>query len=261
MREIAELIRKGNVVFFCGSGLSVASGIPTFRGDDGLWQKYDPNLYVSADGILDRLINHPEELRGFLLEFYGALLAAKPNPAHGLIATWENKGYVTGVITQNVDDLAQAAGSLNVCELHGNAYAFTCRHCDYVMKKSRGEWEKFIDRLKFAVGKRIIKMILDFAGVCSRCHNRRESAIVLFGQPLPEKEVVKGYKLLTSAKTLICVGTGSVVFPAAAFPQKAKEHGATIVNINPAPTPLDEISDFVCREKAVAALEKISLHL
>ena len=93
------------MVVFSGSGLSTASGIPAFRGEGGLWEKYDPNMYVTADGVLTRLVRHPEDLRNFILEFYSLLLKAEPNPAHQVIADWEAKGYVCGVITQNIDGL------------------------------------------------------------------------------------------------------------------------------------------------------------
>jgi NAD-dependent deacetylase len=258
MEQLFDLVKQGDVVLFCGSGLSQASGVPTFRGEDGLWEKYDPNLYVTAEGILTRLKHYPEDLRDFIFEFYTILLKAQPNRAHLTIAAWEKLGYVSGVITQNVDNLQQDAGSSDVCEIHGNAYAFTCRACDYTVKKEKARWFEFLQQLKPAIGRGITKLILDFTGRCPHCRRRLESDIVLFGQPLAKEELVESYHLLQHCRTLICVGTSSVVYPAAAFPYQAKEHGAVIVSVNPEETPLDKISDFTYREEAVSFFSRIT---
>ena len=89
--RIASMIRNGEVVAFCGSGLSAESGIPTFRGEDGLWEKYDPNFYVTENGLLSRLLYHPHELRNFLVEFYEILLSARPAVSHYVLAQLEKK--------------------------------------------------------------------------------------------------------------------------------------------------------------------------
>ena len=153
------------------------------------------------------------------------------------------------------------AGSRNICEVHGNAYSFICRACGRLFFRERRDWDSFINRLKFAVGKRITKLILDFAGKCPDCKKRLESAIVLFGQPLPEKELERSHDMIKEAKALLCVGTSGVVYPVAAFPYEAKERGAVVININLAATPLDQISDYALRADAGDCLQKISLHL
>jgi len=262
MKQIAELIKQGNVVFFCGAGLSAESGVPTFRGKDGLWEKYDPRLYVTEDGLFSRLVSYPFELSNFIVELYTILLDAKPNRAHFYMADWEKKGWVNGVITQNIDDFHVRAGSVNVAQIHGNAYTFVCRKGHHAAQKSQDQWRKFLDRIRFAPrGRDIIREILRFSGRCPECKRRLESGIVLFGQQLPEAALSRSYELINSARTVICVGSSGVVYPAAALPYQAKEKGAKIINVNPEATPLDDIAHEVFRQSAVEFFQKLSLLL
>jgi len=262
MKEIAELIKKGSVVAFCGAGLSRESGIPTFRGKDGLWEKYDPNLYVSIDGIRSLFSSHPDKLKDFIIDCYGLMLKASPNQAHYVLADLEKKGYLVGIITQNIDDFHFQAGSKEVAEVHGNAYALRCPMCNFSRKKTKKEWQNFIEKLKKVSGKKeIIKTMLEFMGRCQRCQIRFESGVVLFGQSLPESEIKKSYTYIEKAKIVLCVGTSGVVYPAASFPFYAKERGAKVVTVNPFDSALDEISDSIYCETAVEFFQKLSLHL
>jgi NAD-dependent deacetylase len=251
LERIASMIKNGDVVAFCGSGLSAESGIPTFRGEGGLWEKYDPNFFVTEDGLLSRLVYHPHELRNFISEFYDILLAARPGVSHYVLAQMEKKGYIKGVITQNVDDLHYQAGSKNVVELHGNAYSFICRKCGFQLKKNPQEWRHFVEDIKrLERGRDILKEMLSFAGRCPNCKKHNESDIVLFGQDLPDGAVRRSYELLRKAKIVLCVGSSGVVYPAAYFPVYAKENGSIVINVNPEKSPLDEVADFTYHQKA-----------
>jgi len=251
IESAAELIKKGSVAAFCGSGVSRESGVPVFRGREGLWEKYDPNLYVTEEGILSRLLHFPQDFRDFIVELYGALLQAKPGYSHYSLRELEIKRLLTGIITQNIDDLHFQAGSREVVEIHGNAYAFICRGCGVFNKRSRADWLNFVANISRISGRiDIIREVLRFAGKCPSCDRRLESSIVLFGQHLPEETVRKSYEILNKSGVLLCVGTSGVVYPAASFPAYAKQRGAKIVNVNPAASRLDDIADINCRMKA-----------
>lgn len=262
MKKIVELIKKGGVVAFCGAGMSAESGIHTFRGEDGLWQKYDPNIYVTASGISDLFLNHPQKLKEFIVECYQIMLDAKPNQAHCGLAELESKGYLEGIITQNIDDLHYQAGSKNIAEVHGNAYEFNCPECGFLVKKTKNQWQDFIARLKeVKEDEKIKEVMLEFLGNCPKgCGCMMQSSVVLFGQSLPEEEIKKSYGYLDRAKLVLCIGTSGLVYPAASFPPYAKEKGATIATINPENSSLDGICDFIYRKTAVDFFENLSLH-
>lgn len=263
IKKAVELIKQGSVVAFCGSGLSRESGIPTFRGREGLWEKYDPNLYVTEDGLFSRLLHHPQDFRNFVLEFYAALIEAQPNAGHKVLKKLEDKGYLNGIITQNIDDFHWQAGSKKVAEIHGNAYSFICRNCGHKLKKDKKEWSDFLASIKdLNVKGKIIKTTLRFPGKCPACKIRRmESGIVLFGQGLPEGALQASYDFLRHAKILLCVGTNSVVYPAASFPSYAKECGAKIININISDNPLDETADLIYRCKSGDFFKELAIYL
>ena len=262
MKEAIELIKKGDVVAFCGAGMSADSLIPTFRGKGGLWEKYNPNAYATIQGITSLFLFQPAKLKSFLIDCYQLILDAKPNKAHFSLAELEKKGYLIGVITQNIDDLDYQAGSKEVAEVHGNVYSLRCPKCGWYEKKEKDEFKEFISKLKSANGRRKIqRIILEFLGKCPYCKVRMGSGVVLFGQSLPETEIEKSYSFLRKAHTVLCIGTSGVVYPAASFPIYAKEHGATIVTINPEDTSLDNVSDVIVREKASNFFEKLSLQL
>jgi len=252
IKELVPLLKKGNIVAFCGAGLSSESSIPTFRGKGGLWEKYNPEVFATLGGLLSLFIFSPKKVRDFIVEFYDILLSGKPNYAHYGLAELERKNLLLGVITQNIDDFHSQAGSTEVAELHGNAYKFWCLKCKIVVKKNREEFEKFIENLKSKQSrKEIIREILNFMGKCPGCRKRMRPYIIFFGQSLPQDELKKGYSYLDKAQTLLCIGTSGVVYPAAYLPYYSRRRGAKIININPESTPLDDIADWVIRETAV----------
>ncbi len=262
IEKVVSFIKKGNAVAFCGAGFSAESNIPTFRGKGGLWDKYDPAVYVSVKGIRQLFSSQPEELKNFIIDCYEVMLAASPHRVHHSLYDLEARGYLTGIITQNIDDLQNQAGSGNIAEIHGNAYVFRCSDCLFRVKKAKKDWRDFIDRLKSLSEKRTIrKLILEFAGKCPRCKVSLESGVVFFGQVLPESEINKSFQYLKRADIVLCIGTSGLVYPAASFPLYARERGAFIVNINPHESALDAQADLCFKEKAGQFFEKLSLHL
>ena len=148
IKRIAQFLKAKEVVAFCGAGFSAESNIPTFRGKGGLWEKYDPDIYVSVEGIRFLLKSEPEKLKDFIIECFQVMLQALPHKAHYGLADLESRGYLIGVITQNIDDLQSQAGSRQLAEIHGNAYVFRCPSCGFSIKKTRGEWADFISLLE-----------------------------------------------------------------------------------------------------------------
>jgi len=258
MNALIDLLKKGDVVAFCGAGLSCESGIPPFRGEKGLWEKYDPQQYVSQEGLNHLLKSNPLALRTFLLEVLEVMLRAKPNPAHQLLSYLEKQGSLIGVITQNIDDLHYQAGSTNVTELHGNIYRLRCESCLDEMKLDKTQLENVFLHLKNShEPNRVIKVINEFIGMCPICQNRLKSSVVLFGQMLSQDEIEKAEEYITQGKTLLCIGTSGTVSPAVSFPYYAKEKGAKIITINPRSTVLDEIADVMINEEAGNFAERL----
>ncbi len=245
------------VVAFCGAGVSYESGIPTFRGKNGLWEKYDPYLYAHKDSFDNLFLSDPLRLRDFIVDIYRILLSAQPNYTHYVLAHLENNKQLTGIIAQNIDNLHFEAGNRNIAEIHGNVYMFVCRKCGYKVKKEKKEIKDHIDNLREERKKEDVrKRLLQIGGVCSQCGKHLESGIVFFGQELPLEELEKSYQYIQNASVMLCIGTSAEVYPAAAFPYYAKKRGLKIININPSSTNLDEISDISIRENSVTFFRK-----
>lgn len=257
MNEIVGLIQKGNVVAFCGAGLSCESEIPPFRGEGGLWEKYDPQTYVSIQGIEYLLKHDPAALRDFLLEVLTGIVAAQPNEAHCLLARLEEEGILLGTITQNIDGLHFYAGTRNLACLHGDIYRFFCPRCLKEVILSREQLNDSLLRLAQAFLRfEIVHSMEELIGSCPECGSRLRSTVVLFGQMLPDDQLDKAQKYIEKAQTLLCIGTSATVYPAASLPYFAREKGVRIVTVNPKRTLLDEISQHILPLSAVEFARK-----
>ena len=227
-REAAEtLAARRNAVALTGAGISVESGIPAFRGTQGMWEKYDPMEYATIGAFL----RDPEKVWAMLSEMVDVLSRAVPNPAHFGLAEMERMGVLRSVITQNVDGLHQAAGSRKVIEFHGNAEELICLSC----------WNRYPSREK----------IRD--GIPPRCECGRilKPDLVLFGEPIPWSAQEEAESEAESCSVLLVIGTSAQVTPACDIPRLSKGKGAVIVEINPEETPLTRsVTDLHLREKA-----------
>jgi NAD-dependent deacetylase len=222
-QKAADIIKKSkNLIALTGAGHSVESGIPDFRGKDGLWTKYDPMVYAH----IDMFRVHPEkswEMLAGMLELTGT---AKPNAAHFALARLEELGFLKAIITQNVDNLHQEAGSKKVIEFHGNDKHLECLDCGRVYNTS-----------EFQITKKILP-------VCKKCATILKPAVVFFGENIPVKALVESMHLADIADAVMVIGTSASVYPAASIPYKAKEHGAAIIEMNLEKTSLtDSITD------------------
>lgn len=215
VREAARLMaERGDVVALTGAGISVESGIPAFRGAQGLWETYDPQEYAT----LHAFVRNPRKVWGMLSEMVSACGGAKPNEAHKGLAELETRGIVRSVITQNVDGLHRAAGSRNVIEYHGNMETLVCIHC----------WKRFATRERWTPGT---------VPLCD-CGEVLKPDVVLFGEPIPWLAQEQAEKEADSCGVLLVIGTSAEVSPACDIPRIAKGSGAAVVEINPEETSL-----------------------
>ncbi|MBD3246608.1 MAG: NAD-dependent protein deacylase [Candidatus Omnitrophica bacterium] len=261
MEQIRTLIRNEKTAVLCGAGISVASGIPAFRGTGGLWARYDPERFATEEGLTSLFRNDPRVLKEFLCEWYGVLLKAEPNAVHRILVRLEQEGWVSGVITQNIDDLHRRAGSIRVAQIHGSAMGMRCPHCGIRRRRTPQECRRLLNGLSSASTRRRIRAwILRLRGTCPECRGRLTPAVVLFGQQLPLEPLESARRYIFEAGVLLCVGTSGSVYPAASLPGYARQHAKKVFVVNPEPTALDFSADGVFRQLAADFFEKLSLH-
>ncbi len=210
---------NSHILILTGAGMSEESGIPTFRGKNGLWTRYDPDKYATAEAVehrLDKVWEMHQELRKIVK-------ANKPNPGHYAIAQLEKLFKNITVITQNVDNYHQDAGSSNVIEVHGNAWRVKCTV----------EGKRWIDRtIPYEV----------LPPKCS-CGAPLRPDVVFFNEPLDKNTIESSFALANIADIILVIGTSCVVYPAAYIPILAKESGAILIEINPEFTPITSLAD------------------
>ena len=241
-----------------GAGISAESGIPTFRGKGGLWEKYDPQIYANTEGLLSRFRRYPADIVNFMVDFYSLLLKARPNPAHLALSVLEKDNILSAIITQNIDNLHQVSGSRSVIELHGNAFRIRCTECPRKITLEEDRLKEMIDLLKINQNSRIkiLKIFSRYFPRCS-CGSRFRIDIVLFGEMLPEESLSQAYKQLDNSDTLLLVGTSLVVYPAASLPLYAKEKGAKLMEINNEDSAFSDFCDYQIRGRASEVLPEI----
>ena len=234
-----EMISKSNrLVTFTGAGISAESGIPTYRGDDGVWHKYDPAKYANIHNFL----KDPQYYWNFFKEVrYPAIKKAKPNKAHVALARLEENNKLDTVITQNIDGLHQLAGSKKVLELHGNTRRISCLTC-----KKQHTMDEVYSRLE-----------TQLPPLCSDCGGILKPEVVFFGESLPVNVLEEAVNASNECDLFLAIGSSLVVQPAASLPLMAKEKGAKLVIINKDTTPLDTFADIVFHTTASEVLDKL----
>ena len=229
---LASLISQSNRgVVFTGAGISTESGIPDFRSPGGVWSKMQPIYYQDFVGSRDmrreawnRVFNNPAGWTG-----------AKPNAGHFAVADLVKMGKVSSVITQNVDNLHQASGVPDdqVIEVHGNASYARCLQCGkrYELQDLRPRWEKDEDI------------------TCVFCTGLVKTAVISFGQAMPEDEMNRAMEEAAMSDLFIVLGSSLVVYPAAELPVIAKRSGASVVIVNREETDHDSYADLVVHDE------------
>ncbi len=220
-----------HIVAFTGAGISAESGIPTYRGEGGLWTKYDPSKYASIGYFLQ----NPSYYWNFFKDVrYPILKKVKPNKAHLALVEMENAGKLKTVITQNIDGLHQEAGSSSVIELHGTTRTIICMDCSK----------------KYKIGEAFIKLEKQIPPLCSECNGILRPDVIFFGEMLDPEILRDAYAAAASCDLLLAVGSSLVVYPAADIPMRAKQAGAKLAIINIDSTPLDSVADYVINDAA-----------
>ena len=215
-REVAQLIRdKGNIVAFTGAGISVESGIPAFRGAQGLWEKYDPAEYADIRSF----IREPAKVWGMLREMTRLIFDARPSSAHLALGALEKAGLLNAVVTQNVDGLHQAAGNTDVIEYHGNSRQLICLNC-------QGK-TPFTEQVLAAIP----------YPMCDKCREPLKPDGVFFGEQIPSSAIARAHEVVQGCKIMMIIGTSGVVYPAAEIPFLAASRGAVVIEINVSSTP------------------------
>lgn len=238
LEVLADQVRHSSsgVVVLTGAGISLASGVPTFRGKGGLWDRYDPYEYATIAALRD----HPEKVWRFLRELDDTLLRAEPNVAHTAIATLEDAGLVHFVITQNVDGLHQAAGSKRVIELHGSHSTITCLDGRHTFRR-----EDLQDVASDPVPR------------CPTCGSILKPDVVFFGEQLPFHAYRRAEHAVRSGDLLIVIGTSLEVEPAASLPDLARHAGTSIWEINPKPELAADGTIALTAEQALPTLVQL----
>ena len=243
VEEIADLIAKANkVVVFTGAGISTESGLPDFRGPDGLWEKFDPMDFTYQRFVGDR------EARKRLWSMQRSVGLnwhdVQPNPAHHAVAELERIGKLDCVITQNVDGLHQKAGNSEdlVIQLHGNMQWVKCLTCG-----ARHTYEEVEGWLEAGVE------VPD----CVQCGGILKPEGVFFGEPMPVWETMEAEKRSRQCDLCIVIGSSLTVYPAAMMPQYAASSGATLVIVNDGPTELDGAAHVRTGGKAGETMSRV----
>jgi NAD-dependent deacetylase len=222
---------RGPVTVLTGAGISAESGVPTFRGESGLWRRFQPQELATPEAF-DR---DPV----LVWEWYdwrrGLIGSCVPNAAHETLAEMEAVLPGFTLITQNVDGLHQAAGSRKVLELHGNVWRVRCLSCDRVSENHQAPLPELPPR-------------------CSECGGLLRPDVVWFGESLPPEVLDKAWAAAARCRLMLVIGTSAVVHPAASLPLVALRNGAHLVEVNPAETPLSGHAHEVLRGRAAEML-------
>ncbi len=206
------MVRRRPTVVLTGAGVSVESGIPDFRSSGGLWDTYNPAEYASIEAFQ----SSPKKVWAMLHELEGILNDATPNPGHVALAKLEEAGIVKAVITQNIDNLHQEAGSEQVVEFHGNSRWLVCQSCERRLDHKEAEEHLDADRIPR----------------CPSCSKILKPDVIFFGETIPEGALTRSYELTSLCKVMLIAGTSATVMPAAALPLLARRDGAALIEVN-----------------------------
>ncbi len=235
IKKASELIRTSKYgVAFTGAGISVDSGIPAFRGADGLWTTVDP-IYFELEYFQKKPYQSWAKIKEI---FYEKLVDIEPNVSHQMLAAMEKRGFVESVITQNIDHLHQKAGSRFVYELHGTYKQIVCTECSSEYDMS------FVD-FNF------------LPPTCYVCKGILKPDIVFFNESIPTFALTRSKAEAERSDVFVIIGTKGEVYPANSIPLKAKETGSTIIEINTSESHYtDTITDIFIKERASDVMEE-----
>lgn len=216
-----DALRKSvNICALTGAGVSAESGVPTFRGKEGLWSKFKPEELANFQAFSQ----NPELVWEWYQYRRNIVSHVEPNPGHFALAEWEKQHDNFTMITQNVDGLHQRAGSRRVIELHGNILRNRCLKCGNVSDSAEVNFK-------------------DKVPLCP-CGGMLRPDVVWFGEMLPPQVLTEGFAAAEAADLFLSLGTSAVVYPAASLPEIARAKGAFLIEVNIEPTALTAIADL-----------------
>lgn len=234
--ELLSTARRG--LALTGAGVSAESGIPTFRGEGGLWTKYDPVKVAS----IEYFMADPSAYWKVSKDRGRVALAARPNAGHHALAALETAGHLNAVVTQNTDGLHQESGSRHVIEVHGSGRTVQCLDCGN--REPRSQVQARLD--------------VEMPPRCTVCGGVfLKPTVVLFGEPMPQAAIQEAFALARDADVMLVVGSSLVVYPAAEVPLVAVRSGAKMIVVNAEPTPFDELAEVVLHGKSGEVLPEI----
>jgi NAD-dependent deacetylase len=235
LEKAARLIAGAKkLIAFTGAGISVESGIPPFRGEKGIWNKYDPSLLE-----LDRFRAEPEASWKVIREiFYSSFGVAEPNPAHRVLASWEKSGRLSFLVTQNIDGLHRAAGSKKLSEFHGAMDELVCERCgkDYLAREVSLE---------------------SLPPRCPDCGGVLKPDFVFFGEAIPQEAYRASFAAAQEADACLVVGSTGSVYPAALVPLTVRRNGGPLIEIDPGETEFSPQAAVHIRLGASEALSRL----
>ena len=237
-RLLARLKDAGRVVVFTGAGISAESGVPTFRGEEGLWKKFRPEELANIDAFM----RNPDLVWQWYQHRRDVISSVVPNAGHYAIAAMDARFQSCIVVTQNIDNLHRRAGSRIVHELHGNIERNYCASCSTPATAEEVAQQEAAPR-------------------CRKCGGLVRPGVVWFGELLPELEWNAAVAAVEQADLFFAVGTSSVVYPAASLPQIARRSGAYVVEVNIETTDLSPAADEVLLGKAGEILPALLSHI
>jgi len=227
MDAVREWVRTCNsLCVLTGAGVSAESGVPTFRGPEGLWKRRDPMSLATPEAFAA----DPREVWEWYQWRRQKIRGCAPNAGHAALAAVEAVKPDFLLVTQNVDGLHRAAGSRRLVEIHGNLWVVRCTGCG-AERYEQGDFTDLPPR-------------------CDGCGGILRPGVVWFGEMLPREASEEAEEMLTRCEVLIVAGTSSVVAPASGYAALAKRHGARVIEVNPDETPVSGICDATFRGKS-----------
>jgi NAD-dependent deacetylase len=241
IRRAAALLREArHAVALTGAGISTPSGIPDFRSPEvGLWERSDPMEVASIYAFR----RNPEAFYTWIRPMVTTLVEAKPNPAHLALAELEASGWLKAVITQNIDDMHQQAGSREVLELHGHLREATCINCYQVVPS-----EELLD--DFLASGDVPR--------CAACGGVMKPNTVLYGEQLPIQTVNAAMAHVRQADLMLIVGSSLEVVPASYLPGLVVERAGRLIVVNMMPTHVDDVAEVVIHADVAAVLPLVA---
>jgi NAD-dependent deacetylase len=247
IETVAQWLRAASyVVVLTGAGISTDSGIPDFRGPNGVWTK-DPSAEKTA--TLEYYMGEPDvRRRSWQNRLKSEYWTAQPNEAHRALVEIERQGALQFLVTQNIDGLHHAAGQSPeiIVEIHGNVREAKCMACGW-----RGPMNETLDRVRAG----------DLDPACLECGGILKSATISFGENLVAQDLERAQLAATRADVFLALGTSLGVYPAAALPEIAHRAGARLVIVNEEPTPFDAVADAVLRDRLGRVLPALAAAL